>query len=117
MHTCMSPPPPLFYFYNIGTHVEKRTTEKTKSDGTVQTVQQKVKINDFKMDFDLTPFISASGTILTLPEPQSGKRPTLREVMEEHVQDENPFKELYMPKVKKKALYRQTRKKSFFSFS
>ena len=62
-------------------------------------MQQKVKVHDFKMDFDLTPFINASGTLSTLPDPQSGKRLTLREVMEEHVEDENPFKELYMPKV------------------
>jgi hypothetical protein len=83
----------------VGSHVEKRSTERTKPDGSTQTVQQNVKVDDFKMDFDLTPYVAASGMISTLPEAQSGKRPTLREVMEEHVEDENPFKEIYMPKV------------------
>ncbi|GJJ70533.1 hypothetical protein EMPS_02882 [Entomortierella parvispora] len=89
---------PSMHVLITGSHVEKRTSEKKKPDGTTQTVQQKVKVHDFKIDFDLTPYINASGTITTLPDPQSGKRPTLREVMEEHVEDENPFKKLYMPK-------------------
>lgn len=79
--------------------MEKQKTEERNSDGTSAAVEHKVKVNDFKMDFDLSPYISPAGTIMTLPDPKTGNKPTLREVMEEHVEEENPFKELHMEKV------------------
>ncbi|KAF9959822.1 hypothetical protein BGZ72_008740 [Mortierella alpina] len=81
-----------------GSHMEKQTTEERNPDGTLAAVEHKVKVDDFKMDFDLSPYISPSGTIMTLPDPKTGNKPTLREVMEEHVEEENPFKELHMEK-------------------
>ncbi|KAF9116458.1 hypothetical protein BGX27_002490 [Mortierella sp. AM989] len=82
----------------IRSHIEKRTTEERSTDGTIRVIQQKVKVNDFKMDFDLTQYISTTGTLMTLPDPKTGNQSTLREAMEEHVEDENPFKELHMEK-------------------
>ncbi|KAF9437782.1 hypothetical protein BGZ76_011168 [Entomortierella beljakovae] len=77
---------------------EKRNTEERSSDGTVRVIQQKVKVDDFKMDFDLTPYISPTGTLIAMPDPKTGRQLTLREVMEEYAEDENPFKELHIEK-------------------
>lgn len=79
--------------------MEKRKVDARNHDGTTSTVTSKVSVQDFKMSFDLTPYISPSGTITTLPSPTTGRSPTLREVMEAHVEEDNPFKELHMEKV------------------
>ncbi|KAF9289149.1 hypothetical protein BGZ68_009932 [Mortierella alpina] len=89
---------PSMHVLITGSHMEKQKTEERNSDGTSAAVEHKVKVNDFKMDFDLSPYISPAGTIMTLPDPKTGNKPTLREVMEEHVEEENPFKELHMEK-------------------
>ncbi|KAF9332273.1 hypothetical protein BG006_004858 [Podila minutissima] len=78
--------------------MEKRKVEDRSHDGTTSTVTSKVRVQDFKMSFDLTPYISPSGTITTLPTPKTGRSQTLREVMEQHVEEDNPFKELHMEK-------------------
>ncbi|KAF9570028.1 hypothetical protein EC968_002342 [Mortierella alpina] len=89
---------PSMHVLITGSHMEKQKTEERNSDGTSAAVEHKVKVNDFTMDFDLSPYISPAGTIMTLPDPKTGNKPTLREVMEEHVEEENPFKELHMEK-------------------
>ncbi|KAF9943392.1 hypothetical protein BGZ67_000072 [Mortierella alpina] len=89
---------PSMHVLITGSHMEKQRTEERNSDGTSAAVEHKVKVNDFKIDFDLSSYISPAGTIMTLPDPKTGNKPTLREVMEEHVEEENPFKELHMEK-------------------
>ncbi|KAF9296921.1 hypothetical protein BGZ74_010100 [Mortierella antarctica] len=85
---------PSMHVLVTGCHMEKRKVEDRNHDGTTSTVTSKVRVQDFKMSFDLTPLISPSGTITTLPNPKTGRSPTLREVMEQHVEEDNPFKEL-----------------------
>ncbi|KAG0328879.1 hypothetical protein BGZ99_004191 [Dissophora globulifera] len=89
---------PSMHVLITGSHMEKRVSEKRDGDGTTRIVQHKVKVNDFKMDFDLSPYISLTGTLMALPNLKTGRQPTLREVMEEHVEEENPFKELHLEK-------------------
>ncbi|KAG0305004.1 hypothetical protein BGZ98_004722 [Dissophora globulifera] len=89
---------PSMHVLITGSHMEKRVSEKRDGDGTKRIVQHKVKVNDFKMDFDLSPYISLTGTLMALPNLKTGRQPTLREVMEEHVEEENPFKELHLEK-------------------
>ncbi|KAF8923078.1 hypothetical protein BGZ58_003374 [Dissophora ornata] len=89
---------PSMHLLITGSHMEKRTSEERDSNGYTKVVQEKVKVHDFKMDFDLSPYISPTGTLMTLPDPKTGQQPTLRQVMEEHVEEENPFKELHMEK-------------------
>jgi hypothetical protein len=84
-----------------GTHDEKQSTRENYVDGTVKVVYRTVKVNDFKIVLDLTPYIATSGTLKTLLNPETGKQPTLREVMEGHVNDWNYFKELHMEKVER----------------
>lgn len=79
--------------------MEKKSTEKRAGDGTISTVHSKVKVCDFKIDLDLTSYISPYGTIKTLPDPKTSNKLSLREVIEQHVTEENPFKEMHMKKV------------------
>ncbi|ORY99614.1 hypothetical protein BCR41DRAFT_375446 [Lobosporangium transversale] len=89
---------PSMHILITGSHVEKRSSEERMADGTTKVIHQKHKVTDFKIDFDLTPYILPTGTLMTLPDPKTGIQPTLRDVMEEHVEEENPFKELHMEK-------------------
>ncbi|KAF9355072.1 hypothetical protein BGX34_010684, partial [Mortierella sp. NVP85] len=89
---------PSMHLLITGTHDEKQSTRENYVDGTVKVVYRTVKVNDFKIVLDLTPYITTSGTLKTLLNPETGKQPTLREVMEEHVKDWNYFKELHMEK-------------------
>lgn len=90
----------IFIFMpHVGSHVEKKAAEKRSSDGTISTVYSKAKVCDFKIDLDLTSYISPYGTIKTLPDPKTSNKLSLREVIEQHVTEENPFKEMHMKKV------------------
>ncbi|KAF9144416.1 hypothetical protein BGX30_012874 [Mortierella sp. GBA39] len=89
---------PQMHVLITGSHVEKKSTEKRVGDGTISTVHSKVKVCDFKIDLDLTSYISPYGTIKTLPDPKTSNKLTLREVIEQHVTEENPFKEMHMKK-------------------
>jgi hypothetical protein len=92
----------LFFFFQhtyIGSHVETRHVSKHHSDGTtsVETIHQ--TIVDFKIEIDLTKYISEVGLLYTDSDPKTGKTVTIREVMEEFVNEDNPFKELHLKKV------------------
>lgn len=63
-----------------------------------------VRVDDFHIDFDLTAYIQARGTLYTAPDPKTGTAPTLREVMEQFADEENPFKEMHMQKVRRRQL-------------
>ncbi|KAK3810522.1 MAG: hypothetical protein JOS17DRAFT_764148 [Linnemannia elongata] len=89
---------PQMHVLITGSHVEKKSTEKRAGDGTISTVHSKVKVCDFKIDLDLTSYISPYGTIKTLPDPKTSNKLSLREVIEQHVTEENPFKEMHMKK-------------------
>ncbi|KAF9124229.1 hypothetical protein BG015_005138 [Linnemannia schmuckeri] len=89
---------PQMHVLITGSHVEKKSTEKRAGDGTISTVYSKVKVCDFKIDLDLTSYISPYGTIKTLPDPKTSNKLSLREVIEQHVIEENPFKEMHMKK-------------------
>ncbi|KAF9417571.1 hypothetical protein BGZ94_009945 [Podila epigama] len=102
---------PSMHVLITGSHREIRKVgdhrKEDSEDGTPSTsasasasaaVTQIVKVNDFKMVFDLTPYISPSGTIMALSDTKTGKSRTLREVMEEHVEEDSPFKEIHMDK-------------------
>ncbi|KAF8950446.1 hypothetical protein BGZ52_002496 [Haplosporangium bisporale] len=89
---------PSMHVLITGHHMEQLKVEDLNEDGTTKTVTSKVRVQDFKMCFDLTSYISPSGTLTTLPNPKTGRSPTLREVMEAHVEEDNPFKELHMEK-------------------
>jgi len=73
----------------------------TDSNGHSNCETKDVRVDDFNMDFDLTPFIQARGTLYTAPDLKTGIAPTLREVLEKHADNENPFKEIHMRKVKR----------------
>ncbi|KAG0065562.1 hypothetical protein BGZ89_008211 [Linnemannia elongata] len=89
---------PQMHVLITGSHVEKKATEKRAGDGTISTVHSKVTVFDFKIDLDLTSYISPYGTIKTLPDPKTSNKLSLREVIEQHVTEENPFKEMHMKK-------------------
>ncbi|KAG0277564.1 hypothetical protein BGZ95_005735 [Linnemannia exigua] len=89
---------PQMHILITGTHVEKRSKEKRSGDGSISTVYSKAKVCDFKIDLDLTSFISPYGTIKTLPDPKTSNKLSLREVIEQHITEENPFKEMHMKK-------------------
>ncbi|KAF9093364.1 hypothetical protein BGX23_003380 [Mortierella sp. AD031] len=89
---------PQMHVLITGSHVEKKSVEKRNGDGSVSNVHNRVKVRDFKIDLDLTSYISPYGTIKTLPDPKTSTKLSLREVIEQHVSEENPFKEMHMKK-------------------
>ncbi|KAG0055401.1 hypothetical protein BGZ83_008674 [Gryganskiella cystojenkinii] len=89
---------PTMHVRISGHHTERREECERQSDGQHKTVVKHVRINDFDIDFDLTPYIQPRGTLYTAPDPKTGIAPTLREVMEQFAEEENPFKEIHMQK-------------------
>ncbi|KAF9116827.1 hypothetical protein BGX27_010444 [Mortierella sp. AM989] len=81
-----------------GHHTEKCDSIETDSAGNRKVVSRSLHVEDFKMDFDLTPYISPRGTLYTAPDPKTGKNFTIREVMEQYAEEENQFKEIHMVK-------------------
>ncbi|KAG0243173.1 hypothetical protein BGX31_011128 [Mortierella sp. GBA43] len=89
---------PSMHLLITGHHVEKRASEERNTNGSVRVTYNDTKVEDFKIVLDLTSYISPKGSIVALPDQKTGVTPTLRQVMEEHAEDENPFKELHMEK-------------------
>ncbi|KAF9136123.1 hypothetical protein BGW39_006919 [Mortierella sp. 14UC] len=84
-----------------GHHTEKRETYETDSDGKRKLVVIDEYVQDFKMDFDLTPYIIPRGILFTAPDPKSDTAttpPTIKQVLEQFADEENPFKEMHMHK-------------------
>ncbi|KAF9326135.1 hypothetical protein BGZ91_002098, partial [Linnemannia elongata] len=81
-----------------GHHIEKRETYETDSDGNRKLVVQNQYVEDFKMDFDLTPYVIPRGALFTAPDPKTGAIPTIKQVLEQFADEENPFKEMHMQK-------------------
>lgn len=93
--------PYLFFMLpHIGHHVDKHESYETDSHGHRKLVSRDVYVEDFRMMYDLTPYISPRGIIYTAPDPKTGHIPTLREAMEQYAEEENPFKEIRMHKVR-----------------
>ncbi|KAF9965456.1 hypothetical protein BGZ70_004826 [Mortierella alpina] len=80
----------------IGHHMEKQENFERDSEG--KFVSRDVYVEDFRMMYDLTPYISLRGIIYTTPDPKTEHIPTLREAMEQYAEEENPFKEMRMRK-------------------
>ncbi|KAG0379286.1 hypothetical protein BGX24_000974 [Mortierella sp. AD032] len=81
-----------------GHHTEKRETYETDSDGNRKLVVTDHFVEDFKMDFDLTPYIIPRGALFTTPDPKTNLTPTIKQVLEQFADEENPFKEMHMHK-------------------
>ncbi|KAG0370668.1 hypothetical protein BGZ54_004984 [Gamsiella multidivaricata] len=89
---------PSMHVLICGHHTEKSESYETDSDGNRKLVSRDVRVDDFKIDFDLTPYISPRGTLYTAPDPKIGKTSTIREAMEQFAMENNPFKEMHMHK-------------------
>lgn len=94
---------PEMYLLITGYHVEQRETVSTDSKGNRTTSTRKEDVEDFRIEFDLTPFVDTRGVLHTSPDPKTGRERTLRQVFDEHARDDNEFKELHMKKVRSKA--------------
>ncbi|KAF9134418.1 hypothetical protein BGX30_011935 [Mortierella sp. GBA39] len=90
---------PTLHIAIKGHHIEKRETYETDSDGNRKLVVKDHYVEDFKMDFDLTPYIIPRGVLFTAPDPKTGTIPTIKQVLEQFADEENPFKEMHMHKV------------------
>ncbi|KAF9583883.1 hypothetical protein BGW38_008234 [Lunasporangiospora selenospora] len=80
-----------------GHHMERRSANETDSNGNTKVTTNSVKVVDFEMEFDLTQYINPGG-LLYVSSSKPGEPTTLKEVMEEHAEDENAFKELHLIK-------------------
>ncbi|KAF8939780.1 hypothetical protein EDD21DRAFT_65922 [Dissophora ornata] len=89
---------PTMHVLINGHHNECRDSYETDTDGNRKLVTKQTHVDDFKIDIDLTPFISPRGTLYTSPDPKTGKTLTLKEVMEQFAEEENTFKEMHMHK-------------------
>ncbi|KAG0344786.1 hypothetical protein BG004_004170 [Podila humilis] len=99
---------PEMYALITGYHVEYRQTVTTDSDGKAHRTTTSTNVEDFRIEFDLTPFVSPRGVVFTTPTAAAteatattGQHPSLRSVFEEHAKDDNEFKEMHMKKVVK----------------
>ncbi|KAG0242254.1 hypothetical protein BGX31_000416 [Mortierella sp. GBA43] len=89
---------PMMHLLVRGYHTEKKESQETDSDGNSKLVSKDIQVEDFKIDFDLTPYISPRGALYTTPDAKTGKTLTLREVMEQFAEEDNLFKEMHMHK-------------------
>ncbi|KAG0235775.1 hypothetical protein BGW41_000670 [Actinomortierella wolfii] len=89
---------PSLHVLITGHHTERRHSSSKDSDGHVSTTTYTTKVEDFKISFDLSEYVSTVGTLYTVPNPKTGRKQTLREAMEEYAQDDNAFKEFHMEK-------------------
>ncbi|KAG0031024.1 hypothetical protein BGZ81_001874 [Podila clonocystis] len=89
---------PEMYLLITGYHVEKRETVSRDSKGNSTTSTRDEDVEDFRIEFDLTPFVDPRGVLHTSPDPKTGRERTLRQVFDEHAQDDNEFKELHLRK-------------------
>ncbi|KAG0353062.1 hypothetical protein BG005_007591 [Podila minutissima] len=76
--------------------VERRNTTPDKGGQDTITMHTE-EVEDFKMVFDVSD-VSMVGTMNTLPHPETGRSPTLPELMKEYAQDKNALKEFHMEK-------------------
>ncbi|KAG0284332.1 hypothetical protein BGZ96_011293 [Linnemannia gamsii] len=89
---------PTLHVIIKGHHIEKRETYETDSDGKRKLVLQDHYVEDFNMDFDLTSYVVPRGALYTAPDAKTGAIPTIKEVLEQFADEENPFKEMHMHK-------------------
>ncbi|KAF9978153.1 hypothetical protein BGZ73_003534 [Actinomortierella ambigua] len=89
---------PSLHVLITGHHTERRQSTTTDKDGHHSTTTYTAKVEDFKITFDLSEYVSTVGTLYTVANPKTGRKLTLREAMEEYAQDENAFKEFHMEK-------------------
>ncbi|KAK3826253.1 MAG: hypothetical protein JOS17DRAFT_253865 [Linnemannia elongata] len=89
---------PTLHILIKGHHIEKREHYERDSDGNQKLVLKDHYVEDFKMDFDLTPYIIPRGAIFTTPDPKTDTIPTIKQVLEQFADEENPFKEMHMHK-------------------
>ncbi|KAG0356110.1 hypothetical protein BG005_004978 [Podila minutissima] len=89
---------PEMYLLITGHHFETRTTKSTDSKGKTTTSTHQEHVEDFRIEFDLTPFVDPRGVLRTSPDPKTGRERTLRQVFDEHARDDNEFKELHLMK-------------------
>ncbi|KAF9217750.1 hypothetical protein BGZ59_000079 [Podila verticillata] len=89
---------PEMYLLITGYHVEQRETVSTDSKGNRTTSSRDENVEDFRIEFDLTPFVNPRGVLYTSPDPNTGRERSLRQVFDEHAQDDNEFKELHLKK-------------------
>ncbi|KAF9103893.1 hypothetical protein BGX29_002786 [Mortierella sp. GBA35] len=89
---------PSLHIKIAGHHIEKRETYETDSDGNRKLVVRDHYVSDFEMDFDLTNYVIPRGALYTAPDPKTGVVPTIKEVLEQFADEENPFKEMHMHK-------------------
>ncbi|KAF9574497.1 hypothetical protein EC968_006302 [Mortierella alpina] len=82
----------------VGHHIDKQESYERDSNGQRKVVSCDVYVEDFRITYDLTPYISPRGIIYTTPNPKTDYIPTLREAMEQYAEEENPFKEMRMHK-------------------
>lgn len=91
---------PEMYLLITGYHVEARETVSKDSEGNRTTSSTDENVEDFRIEFDLTPFVNPRGVLYTSPDPKTGRERSLRQVFDEHAQDGNEFKELHLKKVR-----------------
>lgn len=91
---------PEMYLLITGYHVEKHETVSTDSKGNRTTRSRNENVEDFRIEFDLTPFVNPQGVLCTSLDPKTGRERSLRQVFDEHAQDDNEFKELHLKKVR-----------------
>ncbi|KAF9923546.1 hypothetical protein FBU30_006417 [Linnemannia zychae] len=89
---------PSLHIVIRGHHIDKKESYETDSDGNRKMVVRDVEVEDFKIDIDLTEYIIPRGALFTAPDPKTGITPTIKEVLEDFADEENPFKEMQMHK-------------------
>ncbi|KAG0091148.1 hypothetical protein BGZ93_007043 [Podila epicladia] len=89
---------PEMYLLITGYHVETRKTVSKDSKGKTTTSTRLENVEDFRIEFDLTPFVDPRGVLYTSPDPETGQERPLRQVFDDHARDDNEFKELHLMK-------------------
>ncbi|KAF9427840.1 hypothetical protein BGZ94_004024 [Podila epigama] len=89
---------PELYVLITGTHKETRETTSTDSKGKTTTETSSYDVEDFRIEFDLTPFVTPRGLLQTTPNRNTSQARSFCQVFEEHAQDDNEFKEMHMEK-------------------
>ncbi|KAG0315605.1 hypothetical protein BGZ99_007358 [Dissophora globulifera] len=103
---------PTMHVLITGSHTEVRHSRETDSNGNSKLSSNDVHVEDFRIDLDVTPFISTRGTFYTAPDPKTGKTLTIREAMEQFAEEENAFKEMHMHK---REIYKKVKDKTLKS--
>ncbi|KAF9970493.1 hypothetical protein BGZ73_006792 [Actinomortierella ambigua] len=86
----------------IGRRSVERGSNKTGDKDQNKVTTHTENVEDFRMVFDVSNYISTVGIISTLPNPETGRKPTLLDVTKEYVQSKRTFKEFHLEKVSEK---------------